>query len=121
MNTKGFRRMLVGEEMPDKDDPKYKERYERDVSAGRKFAHVMKFDKLAADIQRFADRHRTAFLAIIFTFVIGSFAWNIYRLAVVYQSKPPQRTAIEKQDSLLSRRHKALRSPIVKPTNETRQ
>ena len=37
MNTKGFKQMLIGEKMPDKDDPKYKERYERDVRAGRKF------------------------------------------------------------------------------------
>lgn len=34
MNIKGFRRMLFGEKMPDKNDPKYKERYERDVDAG---------------------------------------------------------------------------------------
>ena len=34
MNTKGFKQMLIGEKMPDKDDPKYKERYERDVRAG---------------------------------------------------------------------------------------
>ena len=26
--------MLVGEEMPDKNDPKYKERYEKEVAAG---------------------------------------------------------------------------------------
>ena len=30
MNTKGFRRMLFGEKMPDKNDPKYKDRYEQD-------------------------------------------------------------------------------------------
>lgn len=35
---KGFKKMLFGEKMPDKQDPKYKERYERDVAAGRKFA-----------------------------------------------------------------------------------
>ena len=40
MNTKGFKQMLIGEKMPDKDDPKYKERYERDVRAGRKFARM---------------------------------------------------------------------------------
>ena len=36
MNIKGFRRMLLGEKMPDRNDPKYKERYERDVDAGRR-------------------------------------------------------------------------------------
>lgn len=46
MNTKGFRRMLFGEKMPDKNDPQYKERYERDVNAGRKFAQATRLDKL---------------------------------------------------------------------------
>lgn len=31
MSTKGFKRLLFGEKMPDKDDPKYKERYEKEV------------------------------------------------------------------------------------------
>lgn len=103
-----IKRMIFGEKMPDKDDPKYKERYEREVKAGRKFAETLHIDKFAAGIQRFADRHRTAFLVIVFGFVVGSFAWNIYRLAVVYNHKPNQRTATEMQDSLLRQRHKAL-------------
>ena len=56
MNTKGFRRMLFGEKMPDKNDPQYKERYERDVNAGRKFAQATRLDKLAAKIQTKVDR-----------------------------------------------------------------
>lgn len=44
---KGFKKMLFGEKMPDKDDPKYKERYERDVAAGRKFAKTLRIDKAA--------------------------------------------------------------------------
>ena len=69
MNTKGFKQMLVGEKMPDKDDPKYKERYERDVRAGRKFAKMCRIDKAAAKVQRFADLHKTLFLVIVFGFV----------------------------------------------------
>lgn len=34
--------MLFGEKMPDKNAPQYKERYERDVEAGRKFAKATK-------------------------------------------------------------------------------
>ncbi len=52
--------MLLGEEMPDKNDPKYKERYETDVENGRKFAKLTRIDKAAACVQRFADRHRKA-------------------------------------------------------------
>ena len=31
-----WKKMIFGEKMPDKDDPKYKERYEREVAAYRK-------------------------------------------------------------------------------------
>lgn len=115
--------MIFGEKMPDKDDPKYKERYEREVKAGRKFAETLHIDKFAASIQRFADRHRTAFLVIVFGFVVSSFAWNIYRLAVVYNHKPNQRTATEMQDSLLRQRHKAveMRGASVNKGNEHEQ
>ena len=44
MNIKGFKRMLFGEKMPDKDDPQYKERYEREVQAGHKFAKATRID-----------------------------------------------------------------------------
>lgn len=128
-----IKRMIFGEKMPDKDDPKYKERYEREVKAGRKFAETLHIDRLAASIQRFADRHRTAFLVIVFGFVVGSFAWNIYRLAVVYNYKPNQRTATEMQDSLLRQRHKAVelrgasvnkgngQEQVVEPLKQNRQ
>lgn len=118
-----IKRMIFGEKMPDKDDPKYKERYEQEVKAGRKFAETLHIDKFAASIQRFADRHRTAFLVIVFGFVVGSFAWNIYRLAVVYNHnhKLNQRTATEMQDSLLRERHKALEHHKEKVDREREQ
>ena len=71
MNIKGFKRMLFGEKMPDKDDPQYKERYEREVQAGHKFAKATRIDQAAAKGQGFANAHRTLFLVIVFTFVIG--------------------------------------------------
>lgn len=126
-----IKRMIFGEKMPDKDDPQYRERYEREVKAGRKFAETLHIDKLAASIQRFADRHRTAFLVIVFGFVVGSFAWNIYRLAVVYNHKPNQKTATEMQDSLFKQQHKALErhgknvetehEQVVEPIKQKRQ
>ena len=63
MNIKGFRRMLLGEKMPDRNDPKYKERYEREVNAGRRFAKATRIDKAAAKVQGFANVHRTLFLS----------------------------------------------------------
>ena len=111
MNTKGFRRMLFGEKMPDKNDPQYKERYERDVNAGRKFAQATRLDKLAAKI---------LFLVMVFGFVIGTFTFNIYRLTKAYRHGQETRSATEMQDSLLRERHKEPVAPIVEPT-QTRQ
>ena len=114
MNIKGFRRMLFGEKMPDKDDPQYKERYERDVDAGRKFAKATHIDRAAAKVQGFANAHRTLFLVLVFGFVIGAFAWNIYRLTVVYRHQPAGRTATEMQDSVLRERHKRLQGGEIR-------
>lgn len=108
MNIKGFRRMLFGEKMPDKTDPQYKERYERDVQAGRKFAQATRIDRAAAKVQGLANTHRTLFLVVVFGFVIGIFAWNVYRLTVVYRHQPTGHTATEMQDSVLRQRHKLL-------------
>lgn len=114
MNIKGFRRMLFGEKMPDRNDPQYKERYEREVTAGRKFAKVTRIDKAAARVQGFANVHRTLFLVIVFGFVIGGFAWNVYRLTVVYRHNPARRTATEMQDSVLRERHKRLQKVEIR-------
>ena len=106
---KGFKKMLFGEKMPDKQDPKYKERYERDVAAGRKFAKTLRIDKAAAKVQKFADIHRTLFLVI--------FGFNIFRIVKVYNRGEERRTATELQDSLLKARHDRLVSPIQKSDN----
>ena len=97
--------MLIGEKMPDKDDPKYKERYERDVRAGRKFAKMCRIDKAAVHVQRFADLHKTLFLVIVFGFVGISFSINIYRMAMAYHYHGERCTATERQDSLIKARH----------------
>ena len=79
MSVKGIRRMLVGEDMPDKNDPKYKKRYEKEVAAGRKFAKTARIDRAAAKVQGFANAHKTLFLVIVFGFVATCFGINIYR------------------------------------------
>ena len=46
-----WKKLIFGEKMPDKDDPKYKERYEREVAAGRKAARLLRLDKAAGGVQ----------------------------------------------------------------------
>ena len=76
----GFKKILFGEKVPDKDDPKYKERYERDVAAGKSFAQTLHLDKGAACVQRFASKHTKLFLALVFSFVLFSVGLSLYRM-----------------------------------------
>mgnify|MGYP007050607945 CR=1 FL=1 len=121
MNTKGFRRMLFGEKMPDKNDPQYKERYERDVNAGRKFAQATRLDKLAAKIQGFANRNKILFLVMVFGFVIGTFTFNIYRLTKAYRHgqeiKVPQKCRTACSENATRSRLLPLLNP-PKPDND---
>lgn len=72
-----WKKFIMGEKMPDKDDPQYKERYEKDVDAGRRFARWSGLDRLAAMVQDFANKHTKIFLAIVFGFVILCFSMNV--------------------------------------------
>ena len=72
-----WKRFIIGEKMPDKADPQYKERYEKEVDAGKRFARWSRIDILAARIQQWATGHERAFLGMVFGVVIGCFVWNI--------------------------------------------
>lgn len=100
----GWKNMIFGEKMPDKEDPKYKDRYEREVAAGRKFAKAAKFDRIAADVQGFANGHKKLFLTIVFGLVILSFGFNLVQMVRIcnrQKTETPQATAIEHQEHLL--------------------
>lgn len=92
--------------MPDKDDPKYRKRYENEVEAGRKAARVLKIDKAASGVQRFACKHPKWFLTIVFTIVVGCLTFNIYRMVAVsrMQNTEQHATATEQQEKLLKQK-----------------
>ena len=102
-----WKKMILGEKMPDKNDPKYAERYEKEVASGRKFARWTRIDKAAGCVQRFACRHPKRFLAIVFTIVIGCFALNVYRIVQVCNRPKATHTttATQHQEELL-RQHR---------------
>lgn len=97
----GFKKLIVGESMPDKNDPKYKERYEKDIEAGKKFAKAIKLDKGASAIQNFANSNRNLFLIIVFIFVLVSVGLNIYRMSKAYSTFHGKSVAIERQEKAL--------------------
>ena len=94
----GFKKILFGEKVPDKDDPKYKERYEKDVAAGKNFAKALHLDKGAACVQRFASKHTKLFLVIIFSFVLFSVGLSLYRMTQAVRYCPQPSSAIERQE-----------------------
>ena len=100
----GFKRLFFGEPMPDKNDPRYRERYERDVEAGRKFADATGLSWLGMQVQRFGQQHKRVFLVIVFGIVLGCFALNVVRLVRVYRSGPPAASGVERVDSIVRQR-----------------
>ena len=108
----GWKKMLIGEKMPDKDDPKYRQRYEKEVRAGRKFAKTMKLDVLAGKVQLFANGHKRLFLSLVFGFIILSFGLNIYRMAVAYNHQRSRQSATERQEQMLRKRHNKVRKTV---------
>lgn len=111
----GWKKLIMGEKMPDKNDPRYKERYEKEVSAGRKVARFLKIDKAAAATQRFADRWPRLFLGIVFGIVIFCLVLNVYRLSQVAAKANDYQTAVEKQERIYKERRQS--QPQIKPIN----
>ena len=79
-------KLLKSKPMPDKNAPEYKERYEREVAYGRKFADVSGISWAARKLQVFANNHRAAFLIIVFGIVILCFLTNLSRLVISYRA-----------------------------------
>lgn len=112
-----FKKMLFGEKMPDKNDPQYRERYEKEVGAGRKFAKTMRIDRMAVCIQSFANSHCRTFLCLVFGFVILSFGFNMYRIVHAGSASPNKTTATERQEQMLQKKRRILRSIHTIPPN----
>ena len=108
MSLKAIRRMIKGEPMPDMNDPKNRERREREINAGRKFALKTGIARLAACVQRFAENHRVLFIALAFGIVIGCFTFNVVML--VRMSRRGTVSGIAVQDSLI-RQKKNINNP----------
>ena len=104
MGDNRFKKMVIGEKLPDKDDPKYRKRYEDDVEAGRRFARATKLDVLAARIQRFAEKHRHFFLATVFGIILFCFVLNIYRFSRAYKARQESPGAVTTQEEVLRER-----------------
>lgn len=101
-----LKRIIVGDPMPDKNDPKYKERYEREVAAGKKFADAIGISWIAKKAQEIGQTHKVTFLVVVFSFVLICFLANVFRLIKTFQHSSSKRAvAVERLDSVLHHRH----------------
>ncbi len=98
--------------MPDKDDPKYAERREKELEAGRKACRWLKLDKAAYAIQSFATARPRMFLALVFGVVLFCFSYNLYCLARFANTHQPRQTATQSVERRLE---------SARPKVETRQ
>lgn len=113
----GWKKLIMGEKMPDKNDPKYRERYEKEVGFGRKIARFLRIDKAAAATQNFANRWPKIFLGIVFGIVIFCFCMNVWRLSQVARNANEYQTAVEQQEQRY--RHKKEPQPITNINDNT--
>lgn len=101
----GWKKFFLGEPMPDKNDPKYRERYEREVQAGRDFADKTGISWLAQRLQAWGQDHKVLFLALVFGFVILCFVINLVRMVSAYgHSGDARAVAVERVDSAMKHR-----------------
>ena len=113
----GWKKLIMGEKMPDKNDPKYKERYEKEVGFGRKVARFLRIDKAAAATQNFANRWPKIFLTIVFGIVIFCFGLNVWRLSKVARNASDYQTAVEQQEQRY--RSKRQTQPLINQNNNS--
>lgn len=102
-----FKKIILGDKTPDKDDPKYKELHEKSFAAGSTFARKTRLDRMAASVQRFARKHPKIFLGIIFSIVLFCVGFNLYRIATAVKRPviPSSAVQIQEQQLRLRRHH----------------
>ena len=105
-----LKKMIIGEEMPSKDDPKYKERYLREKEAGMKFAEKSGINFLVARIQAFANKVNSD--RSVIPIVIGCLGINVVNMIRSYKKHGSTRTtAVEMVDSVLLKRQQIKECP----------
>lgn len=117
----GWKKIIIGEKVPDKDDPAYKDKREQAENAGKQFAETLRLNKGAAYVQGFASRHTKMFLALVFGFVLFSIGLNVYRMCTAVKRHYQPASAIERQEKELhfERHHQKENQVIDSPVNKS--
>lgn len=103
MDRTRLNRMIFGEPMPDKNDPKYKERYEREKELGARFAEKVGINYLAVKLHTWGNAHKKAFIAIFIGLPLLLLCCNLASLIYHYNAYQNEKrvTAVELVDKAL--------------------
>lgn len=102
----GWKKFFVGEPMPDKDDPKYAKRRERDMAAGAKFARWTGLTWIGQKICGWAMAHKELYITIALGIILLCSGTVFYRLYLVATYDPKGVVPVTQQiDSLLQNRY----------------
>ena len=99
-----WKKLFTPVDMPDKNDPKYRETYEQQTAAGEKFAEVVGIKKLAGHLQSWGSSNKKLFLGLAFGFVILLFILNVIRIVQVVNRPERKATAAQRVDKALHQR-----------------
>lgn len=100
----GWSKLFKGEPVPDKDDPRYRERYEAFHAAGGRFARMTGLTWLGRRIVLFANAHRVLFLVLVFGFTISVFLLQTVRFVRAFSGSGRYVPVTERVDSALQDR-----------------
>ena len=103
----GIVKLIKGPEIPDRNDPQYKEMHENYKKKGAEFADATGITWGVGRLQRFGEAHKKAFLIFVFLFVFFCFGLNLYRLIRGYRSSHGGPAAtVEQIDHTMTKRFK---------------
>lgn len=98
-----WKKFILGEKMPDRNDPKYQARHESAMSAGRKFADTVGISKMAGKLQALGEAHKSICVLTVLGIVALLFFIRVYQLVSAYSeyNESCRQTTIEKIDKAL--------------------
>ena len=99
-----IKKILFGSSL-DENDPKYRKLHEESEAAGRKVAQMTGMGKFVAKVQRFAENNQKVFFGIIIAYVFFSSIIAIQRVNYLWNHRPQQSSAVERQERELGFKH----------------
>lgn len=97
----GWSKLFKGDPVPDKDDPRYRERYEAIHSVGGKFARMTGLTWLGRRIVHFANEHKVMIIVLLFGYAISVFFMKTGKLIMDMSARGRYVPVTERVDSTM--------------------